>query len=50
LVFNKDSNGNAFDGDYKGYRFFSEDYIKLKMMNIMVNKNSAKNLLDKIIK
>jgi len=46
----KDSNGNAFDGDYKGYRFFSEDYIKLKMMNIMVNKNSAKNLLDKIIK
>lgn len=48
--FIKDSNGGAFDGDLPGYRFFSEDYIKLKMMNIMIYKEGGRVVLDKIIK
>lgn len=46
----KDSGAGAFDGRYKGYRFISEDYVKLKMMNILVYKLGAKPVLDKIIK
>lgn len=46
----KDSGAGAFDGTNKGYRFFHEDYIKLKMMNILVHKEAAKKVLDKIIK
>jgi bleomycin hydrolase len=46
----KDSNGGAFDGDFPGYRFFSEDYVKLKMMNIMIYKEAGRVVLDKIIK
>lgn len=46
----KDSNGGAFDGACKGYRFFREDFVKLKMMNIMVYKEAGKSILDKIIK
>ncbi len=30
-----------------GYYFFSEDYIKLKMMNFMVHKDAMKELIDK---
>jgi bleomycin hydrolase len=46
----KDSNGGAFDGPSKGYRFFREDYIKLKMMNVLLHKEAARPTLDKIIK
>jgi len=46
----KDSGNGAFDGKTKGYRFYHEDYIKLKMMNILIHKDGAKELLDKIIK
>ena len=46
----KDSGSGGFDGPHKGYRFISQDYVKLKMMNIMLHKNGAKPLLDKIIK
>ncbi|HOY39270.1 MAG: hypothetical protein KBB11_11220 [Bacteroidales bacterium] len=46
----KDSGSGGFDGPNKGYRFYHEDYVKLKMMNIMVYKNAARNILDKIIK
>ena len=46
----KDSGSGANDGNTKGYRFYHEDYIKLKMMNILVNKDAAKEFLDKIIK
>ncbi|MBN2682005.1 MAG: hypothetical protein JXR58_05820 [Bacteroidales bacterium] len=46
----KDSGAGAFDGPNKGYRFFHEDYIKLKMMNILVHKEAGKKVLDKIIK
>lgn len=46
----KDSGAGAFDGKYKGYRFISEDYVKLKMMNILIYKYAAKKILDSIIK
>ncbi len=46
----KDSGSGGFDGTNKGYRFYHQDYIKLKMMNILVHKNVAKNILDSIIK
>lgn len=46
----KDSGSSSFDSPVKGYRFFSEDYIKLKMMNILVHKDIAKEILNKIIK
>ena len=46
----KDSNGGAFDGKFPGYRFFSNDFVKLKMMNIMIYKEGGREVLDKIIK
>ena len=46
----KDSGSGGFDGEHKGYRFWSEDYIKLKMMNILVHKDGASEILNKIIK
>ena len=46
----KDSNGGAFDGKYPGYRFFSYDFVKLKMMNILIYKEGGREVLDKIIK
>lgn len=46
----KDSGAGAFDGKNKGYRFFHEDYVKLKMMNILLNVEPARSVLDKIIK
>jgi len=46
----KDSGAGGFKGPNKGYRFIREDYIKLKMMNIMVYKEGAREVLDKIIK
>ena len=46
----KDSNGNTFDGTNPGYRIYSEDYVKLKMMNIMIHGEAGKWLLDKLVK
>jgi bleomycin hydrolase len=46
----KDSGAGAFDGKYPGYKYLSEDYVKLKMMNLLLYKYGAKNVLDKIIK
>jgi bleomycin hydrolase len=46
----KDSGAGGFDGPDKGYRFFHEDYVRLKMMNVMIHKNAAKKVLDDIIK
>ena len=46
----KDSGSGAFDGNSKGFRYFREDYIKLKMMNILVHRDVATEVLDKIIK
>lgn len=46
----KDSNGNTFDGTNPGYRIYSQDYVKLKMMNIMIHGEAGKWLLDKLVK
>ncbi len=46
----KDSGSGGFDGNIKGYRFYHEDYIKLKMINLLMHKDAAKEFLDKIIK
>jgi len=46
----KDSGSGAFDGPNKGYRFFHEDYIKLKMVNYMLHKDASRTVLDKCIK
>ena len=46
----KDSGAGGFNGPNKGYRFIHEDYIKLKMMNIMVHKEAGRRVLDNIIK
>ncbi|MCK4664937.1 MAG: hypothetical protein KAT68_18850 [Bacteroidales bacterium] len=46
----KDSGSRAFDGPNKGYMFYHEDYIRLKMMNILVHVDPARPVLDKIIK
>jgi bleomycin hydrolase len=46
----KDSGSGAFDAEPRGYRFMHQDYIRLKMMNIMVHKDGARPVLDKIIK
>lgn len=46
----KDSGASGFDGAQQGYCYYHEDYIKLKMMNILIHKDPAKKILDKIIK
>lgn len=47
----KDSGSGSRNNDPKakefGYYFFSEDYVKLKMMDFMVHKDAVKELLKK---
>ncbi|MBU1100181.1 MAG: peptidase C1 [Bacteroidetes bacterium] len=43
----KDSGSSARNGKHKGYYFFHEDYVKLKMMDIMVHKDVAEEFLSK---
>ena len=40
---NNDANAREF-----GYYFFSEDYVKLKMMDFMVHREAVKDILEKI--
>ena len=48
----KDSGSGSRNNDEKakefGYYFFSEDYVKLKMMDFMVHKDAVKELLEKV--
>jgi bleomycin hydrolase len=46
----KDSGAGGFDAEPRGYRFLSEDYVKLKIIAFVVHKTAAKDVLDKIIK
>lgn len=43
----KDSGSSSRNGNNVGYYFYHEDYIKLKMMNIMVPKDFAEKVLDR---
>ncbi len=42
------SRNNAPDAPGFGYYFFTEDYVKLKMMDFMVHKDAVKELLDQV--
>ncbi len=43
----KDSGSGSRNGRNKGYYFYHEDYIKLKIMNIMVHRSVAEDILKK---
>ncbi len=43
----KDSGSGAQNGKAKGYYFYREDYIKLKMMSYLIHKDAVKDLLMK---
>ncbi len=46
----KDSGSGSRNGNNKGYYFYHEDYVKLKMMNFLVHKEAVKDLLEKFDK
>ncbi|MFW6131392.1 MAG: C1 family peptidase [Candidatus Aminicenantaceae bacterium] len=43
----KDSGSGAQRGDVKGYYYYRDDYIKLKMLTFIVHKDAMKELLTK---
>jgi len=43
----KDSGGSAHRGQFKGYYFYRDDYVKLKMLTFMVHKEAVADLLEK---
>ena len=46
----KDSGAGSKNVEPKGYYFYHEDYIKLKIMDFMIHKNAVGNLLEKFEK
>ncbi|MDP4194141.1 MAG: C1 family peptidase [Bacteroidota bacterium] len=46
----KDSGAGAQSAKNPGYYFYQEDYVKLKMIDFMVHKDAAKELLSKFAK
>ena len=46
----KDSGAGSKNVEPKGYYFYHEDYVKLKMMDFMVHKDAVGNLLEKFQK
>jgi bleomycin hydrolase len=45
----KDSGTDAQNGKNKGYFFFHKDYVKLKMLNIIVHKDIVEGVIGKTI-
>lgn len=43
----KDSGAGSRNGNAKGYYFYDEDYVKLKIIDFMVHKDAVKDLLAK---
>ena len=43
----KDSGSGSRNNSHRGYYFFHEDYVKLKMMDFMVHKDVAEDVLKK---
>ncbi|HEX2869545.1 MAG TPA: C1 family peptidase [Ignavibacteriales bacterium] len=43
----KDSGAGSYSSPNPGYVFFREDYVKLKMVDFMVHKDMAKDILQK---
>jgi bleomycin hydrolase len=46
----KDSGSGSRNNHHPGYYFYTEDYVKLKMLGFMVHKDAVKNLLSKLQK
>lgn len=46
----KDSSSSANKGKFKGYFFFRDDFVKLKMLTFMVNKDAVKDVLARFQK
>ncbi|MDR3610517.1 MAG: C1 family peptidase [Ignavibacteriaceae bacterium] len=46
----KDSGAGSRNGNAKGFYFFDEDYVKLKIMDFMVHKDAVKELLSQFNK
>lgn len=46
----KDSGAGSKNVEPKGYYFYNEDYVKLKIMDFMIHKDAVGNLLDKFEK
>ena len=46
----KDSGSGARNGNFPGYYFYHEDFIKLKMMTFTIHKDAVKTTLDKFNK
>lgn len=44
----KDSGAGSRNGTNKGYYFYHEDYIKLKMLNVTVHKSAIPELIKKL--
>jgi bleomycin hydrolase len=43
----KDSGSGAHEGPYKGYSFYRDDFVKLKMLTFLVHRDAVKDLLRK---
>lgn len=44
----KDSGSSSFNGNNKGYYFYHEDYVKLKMLSFTIHKDAIKDILQKV--
>ncbi|MBD3224043.1 MAG: peptidase C1, partial [Caldithrix sp.] len=44
----KDSWRTAWDGQFSGYYFFHEDYIKLKVLAYMVHRDGVPNIKQRL--
>jgi len=44
----KDSGSGSRNGENKGYYFYHEDYVKLKIMTFTVHKDAARDILKKM--
>jgi bleomycin hydrolase len=44
----KDSNRSSRHGSFEGYFMYREDYVKLKMLTIMVHKELVEDILARI--
>lgn len=42
----KDSGSGSRNGENKGYYFYHEDYVKLKMMDFLVHKDALEGIVD----
>jgi bleomycin hydrolase len=44
----KDSNRSSRAGRFEGYYMYRDDYVKLKMLTIMVHKDQVREILEKV--